>query len=211
MDDGSPSRRKEKRSKHNQDRAATPKLTGHTKAAYPCDGAGSSRAQAKRAHGHGAQGSAAIPPPPPVRAFAGDDPIVDAEEEAFERAGRTIVAEVMSTPSRGPGFFSELVIFDGPLPVIREPQLAPNPADGFTPPLLVDYHHKVWDIRSMRDKNLYAEEEKDLRLEYRFWHPFHFDYYESILYNKFLKKREPPVLQRRLLMLIPLVCLRSLN
>ena len=46
----------------------------------------------------------------------------------------------------------------------------------------------------MRGKNLYAEEEKDLYLEYRFWHPFNFHYYESILYNKFLKKRETPVL-----------------
>jgi len=51
----------------------------------------------------------------------------------------------------------------------------------------------------MRGRNLYAEEEKDLRLEYRFWHPFHFDYYESILYNKFLKKREPPVLQMKVI------------
>ena len=84
MDDGSPSRRKEKRSKHNQDRAAIPKPASHTKAAYPHDGAGGSHAQAKHAHGRGAQGSAAIPPPPPVRAYAGDDLIVDAEEEALE-------------------------------------------------------------------------------------------------------------------------------
>ena len=27
----------------------------------------------------------------------------------------------------------------------------------------------------MRGRNLYAEEEKDLWLEYRFWHLFHFD------------------------------------
>ena len=111
MDGDSPSRRKEKRSKHNQDRAATPKLTGHTKAAYPHDGAGGFHTQAKRARGHGAQGLAAVPPPPSARAFAGDDPIVDAEEEALERPGRTIVTEVMSTLSRGPVFFSELVIF----------------------------------------------------------------------------------------------------
>ena len=105
MDGDSPSRRKEKRSKHNQDRAATPKLTGHTKAAYPHDGAGGFHTQAKRARGHGAQGSAAVPPPPPARAFVGDDSIVDAKEEALERAGRTIIAEVTSTPCRGPGFF----------------------------------------------------------------------------------------------------------
>ena len=51
----------------------------------------------------------------------------------------------------------------------------------------------------MRGRNLYAKEEKDLCLEYRLWHPFHFDYYESILYNKFLKKREPPVLQMKVI------------
>ena len=52
---------------------------------------------------------------------------------------------------------------------------------------------------SMRGRNLYAEEEKDLRLEYCFWHPFHFDYYEFILYNKFLKKREPPIIQMKVI------------
>ena len=98
MDDGSPLRRKEKRSKHNQDHTAAPKPTSRTKA-----GAGGSRAQAKRARGHGAQGSAVVPPPPSTRAFVGDDPIVDAEEEALKRAGRTIITEVMSTPCRGPG------------------------------------------------------------------------------------------------------------
>ena len=46
---------------------------------------------------------------------------------------------------------------------------------------------------------MYAKEEKDLRLMYRFWHPFHFDYYESILYNKFLKMREPPILQMKVI------------
>ena len=118
MDDGSPSRHKEKRSKHNQDRTVPPKRTGHTKVAYPRDVAGGSRAQAKRARGHGAQGLAAVPPPPLACAFVGDDPIVDAEEEALERAGHTIVVEVTSIPCHGPGFFSELVIFYGPLLVI---------------------------------------------------------------------------------------------
>ena len=105
MDGGSPSRRKEKRSNRNQDCTAAPKPTGRTKVAYPCDGAGGSHAQAKSARGCGAQGSATVPPPSPVRAYAGDDLIVDAEEEALERAGRTIIAEVMSTPCRDPGFF----------------------------------------------------------------------------------------------------------
>jgi len=53
-DGGNPSCRKEKRSKHNQDRTIAPKLTGRTKVAYPHDGAGGSRAQAKHARGRGA-------------------------------------------------------------------------------------------------------------------------------------------------------------
>ena len=110
MDDSSPSRRQEKRSKHNQDRTAAPKPSGHTKAAYPHDGAGGSRAQAA-ARGHSGQGSSATAPSQPARAFVGDDPIVDDEEEALERAGRTIAPEVMSTPYRGPGFVSQLVTF----------------------------------------------------------------------------------------------------
>ena len=75
--------------------------------------------------------------------------------------------------------------------------MAPNPTSGWTPPLLVDYHHRVRDIWSMRGKNLYAEEEKDLRLEYHFWHSFHFDLYDSIIYQKFLKKRETLVVQMK--------------
>ena len=49
----------------------------------------------------------------------------------------------------------------------------------------------------MRGQNLYAEDEKDLRLEYRFCHPFHFDFYESLIYRKFLWKGEPPVIQMK--------------
>jgi hypothetical protein len=84
MDGGSPSRRKEKRSKHNQDRASIPKLVGRTKMACPHDGVGGSHIQAKVACGHGGQGSVVVPPPPLARSFVGDDPIVDGEEEAHE-------------------------------------------------------------------------------------------------------------------------------
>ena len=161
MDDDNPLRRQEKRSKRNQDHAATPKPSGRTKDTCPYDGAGGSRARAKGARGRGGQGSAVAPPPPLARTFIGDDPIVDEEEEALEQVGRTIVAEVASTPCQGPSFISEVVTFDGPLPVMREPQLAPNPCGGFTPPLPIDYHHKVWDIRTMQGRNLYAEDEKD--------------------------------------------------
>ena len=46
---------------------------------------------------------------------------------------------------------------------------------------------------------MYAEDEKDLWLEYRFWHPFHFDFYDSLLYRKFLRKWEPPVIQMKVI------------
>ena len=91
----------------------------------------------------------------------------------------------------------QLVHFTGVSPIMQEPSMAPNPAGGWTPPLPVDYRHQVKDIRYNWNRNLYAEDEKDLRLEYCFWHPFHYDFYDSILYQKFLKKREPPVLQMK--------------
>ena len=90
--------------------------------------------------------------------------MVDEEEEALDRAGHTIAAP----PTRGPRFVSQLVLFMGVSSIKREPTMALNPASGWTPPLLVDYHHRVKDIRSQRGMNLYAEDKKDLQLEYRF-------------------------------------------
>ena len=98
MDGGSPSCRREKRSKKNQDRASIPRTSGHTKAACP-------RAARRRDD----QGSSAAAPRAPVR----DVPIVDVEEEALERAGRTIAAPPVRTSTHGPGFVSELVPFHG--------------------------------------------------------------------------------------------------
>ena len=187
----SPSRHREKRSKKNQDHAAVPKPPGRTKASYKRGGPTGSRA----ARGRGDQGSSAAVPPPAL-AFVGDMPIVDEAEEALERAGRTIATPPIRTPTRGPAGVSQLVPFTGVSPIMQEPAMAPNPAGGWTPPLPVDYHHRVKDIRFNRNQNLYAKDEKDLRLEYRFWHPFHYDFYDSILYRKFLKK-EPPVLQMK--------------
>jgi hypothetical protein len=93
MEGGSPSCCSEKRSKHNQDRGAA-KLSGRTKVAYLCDDTGGSWQVAARARG-GWGSSTAAPPPPAAQAFVGMDPVVDAEEEALEHAGRTIVVLVL--------------------------------------------------------------------------------------------------------------------
>ena len=118
---------------------------------------------------------------------------MDAKEEAVERAGRTIAVPVDQSLHRGPQHvIHQLVLFDGLKPTVREPQLALD-HDGWAPPRPIDYCNNVRDIRSQRARNLYAEDEKDLHLESHFWHPFHFYYYDSILYHKYLKKMEPPV------------------
>ena len=180
MDDGSPLRHKEKRSKKNQDHVAVPRPSSRTNAACPRAGAGGSRVARRRDE----QGSSAAAPPP-APASVGDVPIIDAEEEALELAGHTIAAPPVRASTHGSGFITELVPFLGVLPIMREPAMAPNLGGGWTPLLPVDYHHRVRDIRSMRGRHLYDEEEKDLWLEYRFWHPFHFDFYESLIYRKF--------------------------
>ena len=72
MDGSSPSRRKEKRSKHNQDHAAAPKPTGRTKAACPHTGAGGSHATRY----HDGQGSSAIASSHQARAYVGDGPLL---------------------------------------------------------------------------------------------------------------------------------------
>jgi len=136
MDDGSPSRHQEKRSKKNQDRATVPKLSGRSKVACKHGGAGGSHATHRRDD----QGSSAAAPPPtptPIR----DVPMVDEEEEALDHAGCTIAAPPTHTPTRGLGFVSQLVPFTGVSPIMREPTMAPNPAGGWTPPLPVDYRH----------------------------------------------------------------------
>ena len=163
MDDGSPSRHKEKRSKKNQDHAAVPRPSGRTKVSYQRGGAGGSRT-ARRCVDQGSSTAA----PPAALAFVGDMPIVDEEEEVLDHAGRTIAAPPTHTPTRGLGFVSQLVPFTGVSPIMREPAMALNLAGGWPPPLPVDYHHRVKDIRSQRGMNLYAEDKKDLQLEYRF-------------------------------------------
>jgi hypothetical protein len=134
-----------------------------------------------------------------AHAFVGGDLVVDAKEEALECSGRTIAVQVQLSPSHGlESPVHELVLYDGPPPFTQEPKLAPN-YGGWDPPRPVDYCHNIHEIRSQHARNLYAEEEKDLRLEARFWHPFHFDYYKSILYSKVLKKKEPVVQMKYIL------------
>ena len=136
MDGGSPSRHQEKRSKKNQDRATVPKLSGRSKVACKHGGAGGSHATHRRDD----QGSSAAAPPlgpTPV----GDVPMVDEEEEALDRARCTIAAPSTRTSTHGPRFVSQLVPFTGVSPVMREPTMAPNPTDGWTPPLPVNYCH----------------------------------------------------------------------
>ena len=74
--------------------------------------------------------------------------MVDEEEEALDRARCTIAAPSTRTSTHGPRFVSQLVLFMGVSPIMREPTMALNPAGGWTPPLLVDYRHRVKDIRS---------------------------------------------------------------
>ena len=131
----SPSRHREKRSKKTQDRAAVPKLPGHTKASYSCGGASASRGR-----GRGDQGSSAAAPPP-APAPIGAEPMVDEVEEALDHAGRTLAVPPLCTPTRGPPGTFQLVPFTGVSPVMREPSMAPNLAGGWTPPLPVNYRH----------------------------------------------------------------------
>lgn len=107
--DASPSRHREKRSKHNQDLTESSWLTGRTKASCPRDAA-SVHGRGCGARAHGAQ---AQDPPPLVGATArefipglGDVPICDPTEEALDQEGRTIADDVCTlTPPSGPGYF----------------------------------------------------------------------------------------------------------
>ncbi|XP_066351272.1 helicase-like transcription factor CHR27 [Miscanthus floridulus] len=131
MDGGSPSRHKKKRSKKNQDRAAVPKPSGRTKVAYPHAGAGGPHATTGGSHAAcrcDDQGSSIVAPPAPT--FVGDVLIIDAEEEALERADRTIAATPTHTSTCSMGFISALVPFLGISPIMWEPAMALNPAGG---------------------------------------------------------------------------------
>lgn len=144
--DHSPSCHQEKRSKTTQDHSITACLSGHTKAVCPCAGPGGSHARSTTL-GQDRHASSVAGPPPTL---VGQDPVVEAEEEALERASRTIAVLVDQSLHQGPQHvIHQLVLFDDLKPTVREPQLAPN-HDGWAPPRPVDYRHNVHDIRSQR-------------------------------------------------------------
>jgi len=58
---------------------------------------------------------------------------------------------------------------------------------------MIDYRHKVTQIREQRPKTLY-DEPKDIRLEACFWNLFHFDFYHHVVFLKYTKKNEPLVI-----------------
>ena len=121
----------------------------------------------------------------------GDVLAVDLTEEALDQEGRTIGDDVCTMTPLALGYFgiSRLIPFDGPTPTIREPQRTPNPARGYTPHLMVNYRRHMAEIHRRRAQPLY-DEPKDLRNEYRFWQPFHFDFYHHLVYLRYINKRE---------------------
>ena len=140
--DDTPPCRSEKRSKKNNDPVASSRPTRHTKASLPHDATCGRGGRACAAH---AQTQA-----PPVGAAArefvlglGDVPAVDPAKEALDQEGQTIADDVCTMTPSALGYFgiSRLIPFDGPTPTIQEPQRTPNPAGGYTPHWMVDYHH----------------------------------------------------------------------
>ena len=120
----------------------------------------------------------------------GDVPAINPAEEALDQEGWTIADDVCTMIPFALGYFgiSRLIPFDGPTPTIREPQRTPNPAGGYTPHLMVDYHRHVAEIHRQHAQALY-DETKDLRIEYRFWQPFYFDFYHHLIYLRYINNR----------------------
>ena len=115
------------------------------------------------AHAHAQAQAPALPVGAAAREFipnTGDVPVVDPTEEALDQEGRTIAKDVYTMTPSALGYF-------GPTPTIRAPQHTPNPTRGYTPHLMVDYHHQVAKIHCRCAQHLY-DEPKDLRIEYQF-------------------------------------------
>ena len=122
-------------------------------------------------------------------------PIVDPTEESLDQEGRTIAEDVCTMTPSALSYFGVywLIPLDGPTPTIHGPQCTPNPARGYTPHLMVDYHHQVAEIHHRHAQHLY-DDPKDLRIEYWFWQPFYFDFYHHLMYLRFIDRQEAPVI-----------------
>jgi len=125
-------------------------------------------------------------------------PIVDPTKEALDQERQTITDDVCTMTPSAPGYFgiSRLIPFNGSTPTIQKAQRTPNLAGGYTPHLMVDYHRHVAEIHRQHAQPLY-DETKDLRIEYRFWQPFYFDFYHHLVDLRYINKREAPVIQMK--------------
>ena len=134
--DDTPLHRSEKRSKKNNDTAATSRSTGRTKASLSHDATGG-----RGAHARAVRAQAQAPPVGvAAREFVpslGDVLAVNPADEALDQEGRTIADDVRTMTPSAPSYFviSRLIRFDGPTPTIREPQRTPNLAGGHAPHL----------------------------------------------------------------------------
>jgi hypothetical protein len=61
---------------------------------------------------------------------------------------------------------------------------------------MVDDHHQVAKIHHRHAQHLY-DEPKDLRIEFWFWQPFHFNFYHHLMYLRFINKQEALVIQMK--------------
>ena len=61
---------------------------------------------------------------------------------------------------------------------------------------MVDYRRHVAKNHHRRAQPLY-DESKDLRIEYKFWEPFHFDFYHHLVYLRYINKKEALVVQMK--------------
>ena len=55
------------------------------------------------------------------------------------------------------------------------------------------------------------DEPKDLMIEYRFWQPFHFDFYHHLVYLRYINMREALVIQMKAIDTFELSKLPSLD
>lgn len=121
----------------------------------------------------------------------GDVPVITEEEQALNKAGRTIAEGVCPyTPFTGPTEFnlSWLIPFPRQLSVCQPAYSS----GGFAPHLMKDYRNNVPMLRKKRSENPY-DDGKDLQIESHFWSLFHFDYYHYVIFHRTTPKWGPLV------------------